>query len=235
MGGKGTHINVPAPPDVGESTAAALEAQIAAIPEIYKAQLEWQPQILGQQIEAAKQYAPEMAELYTSLQEKYRNRLNPGWYETYKGVTDRVQEGLGQAGEIPEDLRKAYEEQIRAAQSVRGNAYSPISASSESQQLAALSEQARQQRLAQAAAVLGIAMPVAQVGTQTPNNTISNYTGSDLNSLVNNIYGGYNTYANNSVQAQIANQQNQFGLGDIFGSLMGAGGAAGGFGNLFGW
>ena len=223
--------DVPQPPDIGEATRESIEAQIEALPAIYGAQMEYGPKLLEQDIEAMRKYAPEMAELYTGLQEQYRERLSPGWYELYKGVSGRAGEGLGLGGEIPPELREKYQEEIRAAQSARGTAYSPISASGEASALAGLSEQTRQQRMAQAAAVLGIAMPtgvpVQQTGMPSPIST------PNTQSMIGNIYQGYGSYAPAYAQASEAGSQG-FGFGDIFGGMVDLGVGAMGAGLLGG-
>ena len=70
FGGGNTTVNMPSVPQQ-PSTAEAIQAYIQGMPQMYQAQMEWQPQLAAQEISSMQQYLPQITALQQQLQQQY--------------------------------------------------------------------------------------------------------------------------------------------------------------------
>lgn len=173
----------PEPPSPLQTSQAAIQAQLEALPDILAAQREFQPQLAEIQLGIAEDLAPRQAQLELGLQQQFgpqlaqaqvaqRDVLDPsitagqravsgflegGAVDEFTRTTSEALRSFLAADEevLTDPQRRRVEQDIRSAQNVRGfGIRSPLGALAEASELEGLRQNIRQSRLS---AQLGVA------------------------------------------------------------------------------
>lgn len=231
----------PTPPSPAETSAAAIQAQINALPQILQAQQQYGGQFSEQQLQSLQQYGPEFAQAALDLQKQFapqfadvERQLSP----ELAGAQQTLANFLSQTDEQEfESLRPGLIQDVRSAQSVRGlGAISPLGAIDESVQVQRLKQSLKDRRLNIALSTAG-RVPISSFPT------VQGQTGTGQ--LVQNVNPesifGYQQGLNNFNQSVFGTQAGMFNqsLGqqsNIFGTILGTGAGylTGGFGSTLG-
>lgn len=244
MGSK-TVIQQPAPPpapSVGETSAQAIQAQIAALPQILASQQQYGPQFSQLNLEQLQEYGPQFAEAALQLQKQYapqfadvERQLSP----ELAGAQSTLANFLNQTDQAEYDaLAPGLLQDVRAAQSQRGlGAISSLGAIDESVQLQRLRQSLRDRRLNVALSTAG-RVPISSF----PQIQGQSGTGQLVQNVNPDSIFGYQQGLNNFNASIFGTQANMFSnnqaqQGNIFGSVLGsiAGGFGGGIGTGVGY
>lgn len=217
----------PAPPSAGETSRESIQAQIDALPEIFRAQSQYGPQFSQLQLDQLRQFGPQFADEALKL----RDKISPESGAASRSLADYL--GGNDQSEF-DALKPGLVEDVRAGQSARGFATaSPLGAIDESVQIQRLKSSLKDRRLNVALSTAG----------RQPLGGINGTTGTGQ--LVQNIdpssFFGYQGNVNNYGASIFNSQAGIFGSqmnnsGSVFGSLLGgfAGGASGAAGTAAG-
>jgi len=216
MGG-GEKVYQPTPP-AAPTTAEAINAYIAGYPKMFALQQEYAPQQAAQQVELAQQYAAPLGQAYQQAQEA----MYPGISSLRDTLTEQAQAGMG--SEVPDWMRQEYLSNVRAQ--LGPQAGSPIGADYLSRGLLQQQEDWKRYYQNLGLSLTGQQSLLQPTGTTAPD-MMSGYT---PQSVMNQMMGGYNTYAQASRPFTVQ-QPNYLGiLGKGLGGLMGGLGYAWGGG-----
>jgi len=207
--------SVPKPPDPYETSMDSIKAQIDSLPKILAAQKKYGGQFTAEELKILQEYGPQFAQTQmdiagiTSPQSVAAQKLLASEFE-------RPVDELLTAGEAQQ-----FRSYSRAATSVRGLGESGFGALEEIQGLTALRQNLKMQRLNLALGATG-GMPQSSSYTQqgqiSPGQLVQNVNPSQIFGLAQSNY---------STQMQGWQTQQQ-GKSDLWGSLIGAGGAIAG-------
>lgn len=224
----------PAPPSPGETSAEAIQAQIAALPEILQAQQEFGPQFSQEQLQQLQQFGPQFAQTALELQREFA----PQFVDVERQLAPELAEAQRTlAGFLRDTDEEEFQrlvpglvEQTRAAQSVRGlGDISPLGAVSESVQVQQLRENLRNRRLDVALSTAGrvpiSGVPQIQgqtgVGQLVQNVNPQSIFGAQasINAFNQGIFGTQASIFGTQQEAATARREQNFGLfGDFIGS-----------------
>lgn len=118
MGSK-TVVQNPTPP-AAPTTAQSVDDYVANLPKMYQAELDYNPKYAEQEFQLAQQYYPE----YTKLMQQSEASIYPETAALQENLAKQAREGMGAA--VPESMRAAYLDQLRA--NLGTNIGSPIAA-----------------------------------------------------------------------------------------------------------
>lgn len=241
-GGKGE----PAPPQAptviqpSETSAQAIQAQIDALPKILASQQQFGPQFQQLELQQAQEFGPQWTEYGLGLAEQYGGRLSeiaraeqevlaPERVAGSQAIADYLQ--AGPEALSPEEQRDMLGD-VRAAQSVRGLAYSGMATVDELKKITGLRQALKDRYLNVALSASGRLPAQGSSSVAAPNTSTQQ--------LVQNVdpatfFGGQNAamQAASSIYntqgsiygSQLSNQSSP--LGSILGGV--AGGLTGGF------
>jgi hypothetical protein len=232
-GGGSSPPPAPQAPNMQETSAQAIQAQIDALPKIFQAQQQWGGQFAQQELDHLLQFGPGYAEAALALSQQF----GPGFAEQVRkeqeilapervagsqAVMDYLK--LGPTGLSAED-EATIQRQSRAAQSTRGLAESGFGAVDEALQLFGAREALKSQYLNVALSTAGM-LPAA--GGQTVQANPQAYGGQLVHNVTPSEMIGYQSGLNNfnasiwNTQAQMAQNQSS-PWGAIAGGIVGAG------------
>jgi len=132
----------------GAATREAVEAEIALLPQRYETELAYRPKFTQVDIEAMKQYAPEVFGLQEQFARQERalgEELYPEMYGAEKKLGGIV--GGDVSGEFSPEEQQYYLDTFRSEEAAAGRLGSPTASLNISNKLAMLKEQRRAQRM----------------------------------------------------------------------------------------
>jgi len=229
MGGD-TTIQEPTPPEmpsIGEQTSDAVAAQVAALPQIYQSQLQYQPKFAQLDFDMYQKYQPQ----YTQVTEDTYKQIYPELAQLRDDLTQQASEYM--QGGLPDYARKEYLSNLNSE--LGYNAASPVAADYKSRGLMQQGEDWRRygQNFAN---TLVNRMPITQAyNYQAPQQQVTMPTGNALIDAGTSQYGTYsNAYTNQyGMNQEQANQASPvWGLASSI--LGGAAGGMFGMGGKFG-
>ena len=210
-----TSVSAPSTPQA-PSTADAINAWVQSMPQVFETQMKYAPQEAAQQVELAQQYAQPLAQAYKTAQEG----LYPNETKLSNQLTEQAMAGM-QNG-VPDWMQQQYRSDMNAQ--LGNNVNAPIGADYASR---GLLQQAQDWQRYYQNMGLSIAgkQPTAQAQGAQTSNYMSGYT---PQSVMNYTNQGYGSYANAYANMYGTNQQAQGLQNQLYGSLIGGVGAAGG-------
>ena len=204
--GKGGATVVQSNPTPQPSTADAINAWVAAMPQVYETQMQYAPLEAAQSVALAQQFAQPYGQAMKSAQEA----MYPGTSGLQETLAGQAQQGMT-ATDMPEWMKSQYRDEMKAA--LGTNVSSPIGADyiSRGMQQQLFNQQKYYRDLG-----LSVAgrQPLSQPVTPSSSNYMSTFT---PQSAMNFSQQGYGTYAQSA--RPLGFYQNSGGL---FGSLFGS-------------
>lgn len=106
-------VQGPTPPPAPTSTDA-MNAYIQGLPQMYQAQLDWQPKLTASEIQTAQQFAPSIAGIYNQIQQQYApQQAALDWQIQSQYAPLAVQQ--------QQEMQRMYEPEAYAAKANLGN------------------------------------------------------------------------------------------------------------------
>ena len=164
-------------PGASASSADAVKAWVASMPQVYETQMKYAPQEAAQQVQLAQQYALPLGQAYRTAQES----MYPGTTGLQESLAGIAQQG-STATSMPEWMKQQYRSEFNA--NLGTNAGSPIGAEyvSRKMQEQLFNQQKYYQNLG--LSVTG-RQPLTQATSPATTNYASTFTPSNLMSFLN--------------------------------------------------
>lgn len=166
-------FDAPDPPDYGEASREAIEAEIANLPRRYDTELKYRPKFAELDADAAALSATKMAEAMLEIEQEYGpeftaealKRLeesDPGHLEVRSALIEIAKEKLESPGKLSGEVLRETQQSVRRAQASRGNILGDGNAFIEAQNVGDAAYRREQTDIATAAAILQGQTPQAQ-------------------------------------------------------------------------
>ena len=152
-------------PKAEKGSREMLHGALSAIGQASQDQLNWLiPMLTRQELQMTRKFAPKFIQLQQDLL-----KADPLRGGLYQQALKSLSEIPSTVGELPPDIQRTYEQEVRQSFGARGiDLASPVVATEEAMRLAGgrigMSESIRQSRLSTAASLLGLAPQIPQIG-----------------------------------------------------------------------
>lgn len=164
----GGGVKIPKPPQIGKTYGQGVNLNLKYLPQQLAGEQAARSQTDAQRVQAQQALQSQFGPTQYAQQLAAFNQLDPAYSSIRGQLAHNVSDQLAQGTHLSPSQTTELQQQVRGAQSARGNAYGDSAGIAEAYTLGDRGQQLYQQRLGNAAGFLGMPTMAQQVGSVAP-------------------------------------------------------------------